>query len=83
MRMRINSIADERVKAADNIEREQGDKQRAHHADIKSLKNEIEVQHSRLRMCEADLAKITDKLKKREIEVGYEAQASCVCIYVL
>ena len=71
------------MKAADNIEREHGDKQRAHHADIKSLKNEIEVQHSRLRMCEADLAKITDKLKKREIEVGYEAQASCVCIYVV
>ena len=61
------------MKAADNIEREQGDKQRAHHADIKSLKNEIEVQHSRLRMSEADLAKSADKLKKREIEVGCEA----------
>jgi hypothetical protein len=61
--------ADERVKAAESIEREQGDKQRAHHAEVKALKNEIESNTSRLRMSEADLAKVTDKLKKREIEV--------------
>lgn len=60
---------DDRIKAAENMEKEQADKQRAHHADIKALKNEIEVHHSRLRMGEADLAKVTDKLKKREIEV--------------
>ncbi len=62
---------DERVKATENMEREQGDKQRAHHAEVKSLKNEIESHNSRLRMSEADLAKVSDKLKKREIEVCY------------
>ena len=66
--------ADERVKAAENIEREQGDKQRAHHAEVKALKNEIESHTSRLRMSEADLAKVTDKLKKREIEVCYRGR---------
>jgi hypothetical protein len=62
-------VADERMKVAENIEKEHSDKQRQHHAEIKALKNEIESHNSRLRMSEADLAKITDKLKKREIEV--------------
>ena len=60
---------DDRVRAAENIEKEQGDKQRAHHAEVKSLKIEMEAHNSRLRMSEADLAKVADKLKKREIEV--------------
>ena len=62
-------VADERIKVAENIEKEHSDKQRQHHTEIKALKNEIESHNSRLRMSEADLAKITDKLKKREIEV--------------
>ncbi len=65
------------MKAVESMEREQGDKQRAHHADIKALKNEIELHHSRLRMSEADLAKVTDKLKKREIEVCPDTSCSC------
>jgi chromosome segregation ATPase len=59
----------DRIKAAEAIEKEQGEKQRAHHAELKSFKNEIESLNSRHRMSEADLAKVTDKLKKREVEV--------------
>jgi hypothetical protein len=73
---------DDRVRAAENIEKEQGDKQRAHHAEIKSLKIEMEAHNSRLRMSEADLAKITDKLKKREIEVGF-SNNSCVAVLMI
>lgn len=62
-------VADERIKVAENIEKEHSEKQRQHHTEIKALKNEIESHNSRLRMSEADLAKIADKLKKREIEV--------------
>ncbi len=65
----LTAGTDDRIKAAEGIEKEFSDKQRLHHAEIKALKNEIESQNSRLRMSEADLAKVTDKLKKREVEV--------------
>jgi predicted nuclease with TOPRIM domain len=65
----MTPIAAERMRAADAIEKEQVEKQRAHHAEIKALKSEIDAQNSRIRVCEADSAKLNDKLKKREVEV--------------
>jgi hypothetical protein len=65
----LTAGTDDRIKAAEGIEKEYSEKQRLHHTEIKALKNEIESQNSRLRMSEADLAKVTDKLKKREVEV--------------